>query len=195
LTQIWGFHDGKYSYSALKMLFRNEYPTSGTGLPSVIIQKTEIWSGYLLLFAWHGETESLSATATNDPIVPSPMLDERMEQSLEGCWQGQRYNGNTRVFWKYLYLISLDCAIAQAVSRRLPNAAARVRAQVRSCEICGGQSGTGAGFLQVLRFLLPIFIPPTDPHSSSIIPGWYNRPLTGRRANWTVSTHPKKLTN
>jgi hypothetical protein len=38
-------------------------------------------------------------------------------------------------------------AIAQAVSRWLPTAAARVRSQVRSCGTCGGQSGTGAGFL------------------------------------------------
>jgi hypothetical protein len=37
-------------------------------------------------------------------------------------------------------------AIAQAVSRWLPTAAARVRARVWSCEICGGQSGAGAGF-------------------------------------------------
>jgi hypothetical protein len=51
-------------------------------------------------------------------------------------------------------------AIAQAVSRRLPTAAARVRSQVRSCGICGGQSGTGADFLNVLRLPLPIFIPP-----------------------------------
>jgi hypothetical protein len=36
---------------------------------------------------------------------------------------------------------------AQAVSRQLFNAAAWVRARVRSCGICGGQSGTGAGFL------------------------------------------------
>jgi hypothetical protein len=64
-------------------------------------------------------------------------------------------------------------AIAQAVSRRFPIAAARIRAHVRSCGICGGQSGTGADFLLVLRFLLPILIPPTAPHSSSsIIRGW-----------------------
>jgi hypothetical protein len=35
-------------------------------------------------------------------------------------------------------------AIAQAVSRRLPTAAMRVRARVRLCRICGEQSGTGA---------------------------------------------------
>jgi hypothetical protein len=50
-------------------------------------------------------------------------------------------------------------AIAQAVSRWLPTAVARVRAQVWSSGICGGQSGAGAGFLRVLRFPLPIFIP------------------------------------
>jgi hypothetical protein len=57
-------------------------------------------------------------------------------------------------------------AVAQAVSRRLPTAAARVRAWVRSCGFCGGQSGTGAGFLRVLRFTLPIHIPPIAPQSS-----------------------------
>jgi hypothetical protein len=65
-------------------------------------------------------------------------------------------------------------AIAQVVSRWLPTAAA----WVRSCGICGEQSGTGAGFLRVLRFPLPIFIPPIGPQSpSSIIWGWYNRPV------------------
>jgi hypothetical protein len=60
-------------------------------------------------------------------------------------------------------------ATAQAVSRWLPTAAARVR----SCGICGGQSETGVGFLRVLRFPLPIFIPPAATQSpSSIICGW-----------------------
>jgi hypothetical protein len=53
--------------------------------------------------------------------------------------------------------------IAHSVSRRLPTAAARFRVQLRSCGICGGHSGTGAGFLRVLRFPLPILIPPTAP--------------------------------
>jgi hypothetical protein len=54
----------------------------------------------------------------------------------------------------------LGRAIAQAVSRWLPTAAARVRSRVWSSEICGEQSGAGAGFLRVLRFPLPVFISP-----------------------------------
>jgi hypothetical protein len=83
-------------------------------------------------------------------------------------------------------------AIAKAVSRRLPTAAARVRARVRSCGICGGQSGTVAGFLRVFRFPLPIFIPPITPQSpSSIIWAWYKRANSGRSTKWTQS-HPMR---
>jgi hypothetical protein len=68
-------------------------------------------------------------------------------------------------------------AIAKAVSHWLPTVVARVRARVWSCDICGGQSAAGAGFLRVLRFPLPIFIPPIAPQSpSSIIWGLHNRP-------------------
>jgi hypothetical protein len=42
----------------------------------------------------------------------------------------------------------------------------RVRARVRSCEIYGGQSVTGAGFLRLLQFPRPS-IPPTAAHSST----------------------------
>jgi hypothetical protein len=45
---------------------------------------------------------------------------------------------------------------AQAVSRWLPTVVARVRSRVRSSVICGGQSGAGAGFLQVLRVQFPM---------------------------------------
>jgi hypothetical protein len=76
-----------------------------------------------------------------------------------------------------LYSSVIGRAIAQAVSHWLPTVATRVRAQVSSCGICGAQSGTGAGFLRVLRFPLSIIIPPTAPHSSAIGRGWYNRPV------------------
>jgi hypothetical protein len=66
-------------------------------------------------------------------------------------------------------------AVAQAVSRWLLTAAARVRVRA-ACGICGGQSCTGAGFLRVLRFPLPIII---------ITRGWHNRPIGGRSAEWT----------
>jgi hypothetical protein len=65
----------------------------------------------------------------------------------------------------------IGLAIAQAVSRWLPTAAARVRARVWSCGICDGQSGAEAGFP------LPIFISPIAPQSpSSIIWGLYSKP-------------------
>jgi hypothetical protein len=87
-------------------------------------------------------------------------------------------------------LTSVGHVIAQTISRGLPTRAARVRAQVKSCSICSGQSGVGAGFLRVFRFPLPILIPPSAPHSSpSIIRVWYNRPISGRRTKWTQS-HP-----
>jgi hypothetical protein len=88
--------------------------------------------------------------------------------------------------------LPLRRTVAQAVSRRLPKAAARVRAQVKSCGICGGQSGIGAGFLRVFRFPLPIRIAPIAPQSSSsIIWGSYNKPNSGRSTKWTQS-HPTR---
>jgi hypothetical protein len=46
-------------------------------------------------------------------------------------------------------------AVAQVVSRWLLTAAALIRVRA-ACGVCGGQSGTEAGFLRVLRFPLPI---------------------------------------
>jgi hypothetical protein len=83
--------------------------------------------------------------------------------------------------------------MVQAVSRRLPTSAARVRAQVVSYEICGGQSGTGTSFLGALRFVLSR-ISPTARHSSSssIIQGWYNRPVVASVIVDSVPLAPKK---
>jgi hypothetical protein len=85
--------------------------------------------------------------------------------------------GPTDLNMPYFLFYMLGRAIAQAVSRWLPIAAARVRSRVWWSGICGGQSGAGAGFLRVLRFPLPVFIPTIAPQSPSpIIWGWYNRP-------------------
>jgi hypothetical protein len=47
-------------------------------------------------------------------------------------------------------------AVAQVVSPWPPAAAARVGPWVKSCGICGGQSGTRIGFIRVHRFPLPL---------------------------------------
>jgi hypothetical protein len=55
-------------------------------------------------------------------------------------------------------------AVAQAVSRWLSTAAAWVRVRA-GYGFYGGQSGIEAGFPRVLRFPLPIIIPPISPAS------------------------------
>jgi hypothetical protein len=116
-----------------------------------------------------------------------PLSSGSSETSIYFCRTPQRYIPQNSIL--YSYCCDEGSSIAQAVSRRLPTAAARVRSKFRSCGISGGLSGTGAGFLRVLRFPLPILIPPTAPHSSSIIRGWYNRSDCGRRTKWT-QCHP-----
>jgi hypothetical protein len=105
-----------------------------------------------------------------------------------------------RILYLITALIKCICAVCvheffsvniqhcQAVSRW-------VRSQVRSCEICGGHSGAGAGFLRTLRFHLPSLIPAAPLRTCSpIIRGWCSRPVSGRRTKWTVSPHPKNST-
>jgi hypothetical protein len=92
--------------------------------------------------------------------------------------RGKKPLGRPRHRWEDRIETYLGRFTAQAASRRLSNAAFRVQFQVTSCGICGGQSGTGAGFLRVLRFPLPILIPPTVT-CPSIIRGSCNRPVSG----------------
>jgi hypothetical protein len=93
----------------------------------------------------------------------------RFETSIfVNFYDSQGYGGGIRPFLHTGGLtLGLARAIAQAVSRWLPTAAVRVRARVWSSGIFGGQSGAGVRFLQVLRYPLPIFIPPNYSFSQS----------------------------
>jgi hypothetical protein len=74
-----------------------------------------------------------------------PLVSENGICKLQ-CWR-------TLVRMRLSYQQSISGrATAQAASRRLPKAAARNRARDTSRGICGGQSGTGVGFLRALRF-------------------------------------------
>jgi hypothetical protein len=72
---------------------------------------------------------------------------------------------------------TLGCAIDQAVSRRPCSSPRQVMWDLWWTKCYWG------------RFPLPILVPPTAPHSSSIIQSWYNRPVSDRRSKWTQS-HP-----
>jgi hypothetical protein len=58
------------------------------------------------------------------------------------------YNISLKHFHKSV-TVYIGRSRAQAVSHRFPKLAARVRAQVRYCGVCGGQIGTGTHFVQV----------------------------------------------
>jgi hypothetical protein len=55
--------------------------------------------------------------------------------------------------------------------------------RVWSIGIYGGQSGAGVGFLRVIRFSLPVFIPQNSPSSQS--PGTSTIGQNGQRTEWT----------
>jgi hypothetical protein len=80
----------------------------------------------------------------------------------------------------------------QAVSRRLPTAAVRVRSQVRSCGICGKQSDTVGRFSPSTSVSLLVLISPNAPHSS-VIQGWYNRPISVEVPNGLALTRPHEI--
>jgi hypothetical protein len=87
----------------------------------------------------------------------------------------------------------MNCTLTKP-QLRLPTAAALVTVRVWSCGICGGLNSAGVAFLRVLRFPLPIFIPPIATQSpSSIIWGWYNRPVVA--AVPSGLSHPTKNNN
>jgi hypothetical protein len=108
----------------------------------------------------------------NSDIAPA----QSYSSTRPDVYMARCLTGNCNLRAPSLLPTSAGRAIAQTVSRR-------VRTQVRLCGICDGQSGTGAGFLRVLLFPLPILIPHS---SSSIIRGWYT-PKSGRSTKWIQS--------
>jgi hypothetical protein len=65
----------------------------------------------------------------------------------------------------YLTLPIFGRAKAQADSRWFPTAVTRARSKFRLCDVCGGQSDTGALILRVLRVSLQILLPQTTEFS------------------------------
>jgi hypothetical protein len=68
------------------------------------------------------------------------------------------------------------------------------------CKAMGQCINVGGGYVEkcfsqvrisYVLCLIPICDLFTD--SPSIIEGWYNRPINGRRTKWTVSPHPMKV--
>lgn len=54
--------------------------------------------------------------------------------------------------------------------------------------------GKMAGFIQLLRFPIPIVIPPNAVFASSVIPAGYNGVFTAQEPRDPVSSHPKNKT-
>jgi hypothetical protein len=94
--------------------------------------------------------------------------------------------------WKWLKFNDLRIAVPyfKRLVASFPPRLPRFEPRSSNVTFVVDKSGTGAGFLRVLRFPLPIRIP-TAPHTSSIIWGWYKnrRRVRGQRTKCTQS-HP-----
>jgi hypothetical protein len=104
--------------------------------------------------------DSSAVTSRLAPKVESLLLRRASRRQVESPVRNA--NSTTMVIWED-HVPDKGRAVAQAFSCWLPTAAAWVRVRA-ACGVCGGQSGTEAGFLRVLRFPLPI-IPPISTSS------------------------------
>jgi hypothetical protein len=169
---------------------------------------------YIEYFIWHGSHRKhhvqrffyccVCICCDREVFVEPLPSKDRLLWLHYSCFQalGRSHRQQGDLISHFLFFkISHSRAIGQAVSRWLPTPAARVRDPVWSSGICGGQIGTGAGFLRVLRFSLPnLYF--TKFSILTITRGRYNRPISCRRVEWTqFGLHPplwefkKKLTN
>jgi hypothetical protein len=140
-----------------------------------------ILNGYNIYDIGWGDVDWIHLAQDKDRwrALMNTVMNFRVQQNVENSWVSEQ----------------LSRAIAQAVSRWLPTAVARVQTLVWSSGICGGQSGAGADILRVLRFPLPIFIPPNSPsswspgagtigHSVADVPSGHSLDSTPHYANW-----------
>jgi hypothetical protein len=104
------------------------------------------------------------STRVADSALHAMVTDSTNSVGRRLCQQYSVVTGN---FHENSYLEELleTYILSQALSRQFSTTTAFVRSQFSSCGIYGGQSGTDVGFLRVLRFPLPILIPPTAPSS------------------------------
>jgi hypothetical protein len=106
---------------------------------------------------------------------------------LNMIWEGNHW-------WVYTTIIEfrliLETWVAHPVCTHLLTAATQVQTQVSSCGIRGGPSGTGIGFLLVLRFALLILIPSNASFYSSSGAG-----TMGHLRLQYEGTHPKSKNN
>jgi hypothetical protein len=113
-----------------------------------------------------GGTSGIRATEESRPIQTAQYAQSKVIPKYYIVSSSQ--NPNFRQNPDHIVTIYVSLSILSSYLHQdfwLPTAAARVRVRVWSSGICGGQSGAGAGFLRVLRFPLPIFIPPISPSS------------------------------
>jgi hypothetical protein len=61
--------------------------------------------------------------------------------------------------------------------------------------ICGGQSGSGTGFLRIFVFLLSVFISPNATFLCSVTRGWHSSPLTAEVPRDCVPSRKKGSNN
>jgi hypothetical protein len=112
----------------------------------------------------------------NMTLPASPPLKMGVSYSTEGSiififttvrtsYRIQRFYVSNEFYLK----LNLLRAMIPVVSRRVPNAAARVRSKVRSCGIYCGESGTEIGFISLPRLPLPFLILSTAPYSWIVI--------------------------
>jgi hypothetical protein len=140
------------------------YTCPPTQLNCSITRKTEMWSFTALKTSNPKQNYCLYATSLPIGVWLPPDRSETVSAISSGMQSNTEIilTGAEVSAWRPAFRV---CTVSQPggplsylrMGRTIAQAAARVRTRVRSC----GQSGTGPGFLRLLRFPLPIGISAT----------------------------------